>query len=771
MNGNALAPETVEDEYGASITKPEDALTDWAKEPSVALLKQDLESAKSSHNAAIAKINHWRDILEVQGSAKPKEFPNRSKIQPKLVRRQNEWRYSALSEPFLGTDKLFEVRPATFEDADSARQNELLLNHQFRTYLDRVRFIDEYVRATTDEGTSILRVGWVRETRQEKVDAPVYEMREPSPEDLQKFQQFLAMEAEDPNGFAKQAHPDLVATVDYFKESGELKVHTQTGVQQVEVEKVVRNHPTLELVDPRNVFLDPSAGGDQTKAKFLVYSFETSRADLKASGIQYQNLDKVLWGNNGPIDTTEHTPVTTDPTAQFSDKARQRIVAYEYWGFFDIAGNGELTPIVATWIGNVLIRLEKNPFPDGKIPFIFVNYLPKKRSVYGEADAEFLEDNQAVIGAAYRGIIDMLGRSANGQQGFAKGMLDPVNRARLDRGDDYEFNPSIHPQNGIVEHKFPEIPQSALLLLQQQNQEAESMTGVKSFHGGVSGDAYGPVAAGIRGMLDAASKREMAILRRLAGGLVEAAKRWISMNAVFLSEEEVVRTTNAEFVRVRRDELEGKFDLITDISTAEVDETKSQDLSFLLQTLGPVADINMVKMILAEITRLKRMPELSEAIRRFEPKPDPLEEKKKELEIAKLQAEIEEIQAKAAAARSKAAYTEAQADTEALAMVERADGIQHERDMEKVAAQAESQSTAQIVKALANPRKEGERPGAIDAAVGFHEASKRQPLSSTPIVDTTLGRDALALQDPTMSLGSKYFDPNLDPALNQGLNL
>ena len=59
-------------------------------------------------------------------------------MQPKLVRRQAEWRYSALAEPFLNSEKLFNVSPVTFEDEAAAKQNELVLNWQFRTKIRRI---------------------------------------------------------------------------------------------------------------------------------------------------------------------------------------------------------------------------------------------------------------------------------------------------------------------------------------------------------------------------------------------------------------------------------------------------------------------------------------------------------------------------------------------------------------------------------------------------------------------------------------------------------
>lgn len=42
-----------------------------------------------------------------------------------------------------------------------------------------------------------------------------------------------------------------------------------------------------------------------------------------------------------------------------------------------------------------------------------------------------------------------------------------------------------------------------------------------------------------------------------------------------------------EYVTIKRDELANEFDLEVDIATAEVDNAKSQDLGFMLQTMGP----------------------------------------------------------------------------------------------------------------------------------------------------------------------------------------
>lgn len=704
---------------GQSNSVPQN-LTNWKNEPTLLALKTDLESAKPYQQMIMAKVDEWNNLREIKGKAKPPEVKGRSKVQPKLIRTMNEWRYSALTEPFNSSQKLFKISPATWEDKAAADQNELVLNHQFRTKLNRIKFIDDYVRTNVDEGSCIVRIGWKRSTVMVKEEVPVFDLFDViSEEQLQPLQQALALRTENPRMYEEQVTPDIKECVAHYDETGQATYAIPNGTRTVDVEKVLENRPTLDVLDPHNVLIDPSCGGDFDKAMFAIVSFETCFADLKKEGKRYKNLDKVIWDNNSPATHPEHYTSTPD-TFQFTDKARKKVVAFEYWGFYDIDGDGTLKPFVATWIGNILIRMELNPFPDEKLPFEVSNYLPIKRELFGETDAELLGDNQAILGAVTRGMIDLMGRSANGQQGMAKGMLDPLNRRKYEEGRDYEFNPSMRPDQGVIEHKFPEIPGSAMLMLNLQQQSAESITGVKAYSGGISGEALGDVAAGIRGVLDAASKREMAILRRLADTLAKIGKKITAMNAVFLSDKEVIRITNTEFVTVNREDLKGNFDLITDISTAEIDNAQSQDLGFMLQTLGPNMDPTISMMILAEIARLKRLPELSHTLKNWKPTPDPVQAKKQELEVLKLEKEIAALEAKAQLDMAKAAEAMSNKDKKDLDFVEQETGTTHAREMQKQEGQAEGNQTLAVTKALLTPRKKDQTAPDVEGAIGYN---------------------------------------------------
>lgn len=731
-------PQATGSEYGPK-------LTEWSHEPTLQILKQDLESATPSHNAQLLDIQRWSDLRDIKGTAKLAKIRGRSSVQPKLIRRQAEWRYPGLSEPFLGSSKLFKVSPVTWEDDAGAKQNELVLNWQWRTKLNKVKFIDDFVRATVDEGTSIIQLGWDRVTVTVKQPAPVWSYYPlEDPQQVELLQQALQLKEEDPHGFDSQVTSELREAVKYFEETGDPVYAQQTGTQMVEVEKVLTNKPTVTVLDPNNVYIDPTCQGDISKALFVVVSFETNKASLLKQGKRYKNLDKVNWESNTPMTDANHA--TNTPTDfNFQDVLRKKVVAYEYWGFYDIYGNGKMVAFVATWIGNTMIRMELNPFPDEKLPFVIVPYLPKKRDLYGEPDAELLEENQKILGAVTRGMVDLLGRSANGQQGFAKGLFDALNRKRYEDGKDYEFNPSISPQNGVIEHKYPELPNSALTMLALQNQDAEALTGVKSFSGGLTGQAYGDVAAGVKGMLGAAGQREMSILRRLAMGMIEIGQKIITMNSAFLSEQEVVRVTNAQyiqlspnqqasaknagdqsddrFVTVNREDLIGNFDLEVDISTVEVDNQKAQDMAFMLQTIGPNSDPQISMMIMAEIAELKRMPALAHKLRTFKPQPDPMAEQMKQLQLENAQLENTKLKSEIGLNEAKTQEVVAKKDKTDLDYVEQETGTKHAREMEKQAGQAQGNQQLEITKALTKPRKKDESSPNLAAAIGFNQLS------------------------------------------------
>ena len=654
-------------------------MVDWKNIPTLKDLKDNLTEATPSHNNHVSTVNEY--ISTLRGELRAKIMEGRSKVQPKLVRKQGEWRYSALEEPFLSTNDMFKVSPVTHADVESARQNELILNKQFRVDIPKVKLINRLVRTAVNTGTVIIKLGWETEKDTVIEEVPVFT------KSLEETYEVLAQMVQ-----AGQISEEESIQI---LESGQ---PIQIGVESVEVEKEVINRPVVQIRDSRNVIIDPSCEGDIDNAQFIIDKFTTDLSSLKKDG-RYHNLDKIEEKNYATTDDTYYhdNDYKSDPSFRFTDKPRKKLVAYEYWGYWDIDDSGIVKPIVATWVGDTIIRLEENPFPDKKLPFVVIQYLPPdNETIYGDSDASLLKDNQDIIGAVSRATIDLIGRSANAQRGVRKDLLDPINRDKFNKGLDYEFNPVNSPNDAIVTSKLPEIPRSALEVIQLQNNEAEALTGVKAFTGGISGDALGSSVGGVRSALDATAKRELGILRRLSEGIKQVGRKIISMNAVWLADEEIIRITDSEFVNIKRSALAGNFDLSLEVSTAEMDNQKAGELSFMLQTTGNTLPFDITKIILCKIADLRKLPDLSKMIQDYTPQPDPFVQEKNRLEIellkaqisnenAKAQENIVDVQLKAAktqAELAKARLSGSKADEVDLNFLEQSSGLKQERALE-----------------------------------------------------------------------------------------
>lgn len=689
--------------------------TGWENPPKTSQLITEMEDAIPYHSTQVQKIDEWLENLNASQSktkeGTKKKSKTRSEYQPRLIRKQAEWRYPSLTEPFLNTPDMFQVEPRTAMDVRRSVQAGLMLNYQFNNKINKVSFVDEFIRALVDEGTAIVRTAWNYTTRTETREVPVIEYRRSND---QKYGQRIAELIE-----ASQSNPDILNTLpepnrialELSIENGYPVKAVDTGETEIEeYEVVVNDEPELEVCDYRSVMIDPTCKGNIDKANFVIYKFETSKAELQATGL-YKHLDLINLDDSSILKETDDIEDNHSVDSfNFKDDARKRIVAHEYWGYWDVDGNGTTKPIVATFVNNVMIRLEENPYNHGKLPFDIACLMPKRKSVYGEPDGELITDNQKVVGALSRGMIDLMAKAANSQTGYAKGFLDPLNRKRLANQQDYEFNPTKPPDRSIYQHKFPEIPASAYNMVQMHQNDAESFTGVKAFQQGINGDSLGSSVGGIRSALDAAGKRELSILRRAVACMISVGKKILSMNAQYLDGEQFVKVTDEEFVEINPDDLTGEFDLKLDISTAEADNEKASELAFMLQTMGNNAPFDITKMILIDIARLRKMPSLVKQLENWQPQPDPYEEQMKEvtlkLEMAKaieMETQAKKNLASAEKELANARKLSSEADMTDLDYVEQETGTKHARELQNMRQQSEGNIQHELVKAqLAN---------------------------------------------------------------------
>lgn len=706
---------------------------DWKNEPELAELKKDFDLVKSNHDTEVAKITKARNLKNIEGGAKLAKVAGRSNVQPKLIRKNNEWQYASLANPFLSTEDVFNAYPVSAEDVYAAEQNGLLLNYQFNNKLRKVKFINDLVHDCVDNGVVFARVGWKTVTSQIVENTPVFSYSVAQDYDMPYLEGLAKLQNEQPNEFLAYATEEDKESLNSTLRNNAPTIAKLERYDETPKEILVHNHPEVTVVDYRNLYVGPCYNGDITTAEFVIYSYETSIADLRKDG-KFTNLDSIENKSENILADNDHTPSKFyEDGSNFALKDdRQRIVAYEYWGNYDINDDGIFVAITATWVGSTLVHLDRNPFPDQLHPFVAACSNHITNSVYGEADAHVLEDNQAIVGAVTRGMIDLMGRSANAQTGVRADALDPINLRKFNNGENYMYRPNVaDPRSMMVTHTYPEIPAAAFNMIQYQQNEAESMSGVKAFNSSLSGNSLGDTATAVRGVLDATAKRESNIQMRIAECIIAIGKKIIAMNGEFLSETEVIRVTGSKFVTVRRDDLAGNFDLRLSISTAEADNAKAEELAFMLQTTGNTLDFSITQHILVEICKLRKMPSLAQKIEQYTPQPDPMAQRKAQLENLLLEAKIMEAQANAGVKasetdlnRQRAITEQAQAlnmqadtDLKKLDYVEQESGTKHARDLATVGEQAKSNAKFKLMTEAykrsldSNPTHNGEGNG------------------------------------------------------------
>jgi len=337
--------EKVEDISIESVYKNDDSstdeLTDWKNPPTVDDLKSDLTSAEPAHSTHVTKVQGYLQNLD--GKLKGKLPKNRSQVQPKLIRKQAEWRYAALSEPFLASKDLFNVDPRTYEDGEGAEDNEMLLNYQFNTKIDKTAFIDEYIRTAVDEGTVVVQVGWKYEEEERMVDTPIIT----TPEQAQAVMLKAVQEG-------RISQEEAIAKL----QNGE---QIKLGTRKVRKTVPKYNHPTLRVCEFDELVIDPTCEGDISKAQFVISPFETSISELKRD-TSYKNLDKLLGTGENVIDAdtadAKFLELFNDEengSFDFKDAPRKKFTAYEYVGYWDIDKTGITKPIRAVYVGSTMI--------------------------------------------------------------------------------------------------------------------------------------------------------------------------------------------------------------------------------------------------------------------------------------------------------------------------------------------------------------------------------------------------------------------------------
>jgi len=650
------------------------------------IIEHDLSKSRPYHDDVMADIDRW--MKEYHGEPYGNEEPGRAEIVWKLIKKQGESLISNIIKPFSGNYDIVELTPITEADVYKTKINEKLINHFWNKEFEPLHFLKTLGKVMVPEGTVFIRVGWEHEVKEKRTKIPL-------------------------EAFTDEMRERLGSRGAEFNEvDGEIEII---------VRKILSNKPTAKVVRNEDIYVDPTADSLE-EAKFIIYEMRTSLGDIVKDDIYDEDavkrLKKIIFNNDDRRRDGFDLHDYNESDFTFMDEARYKVKLYEYWGDYDIEGDGHLEPVVATMAEysdgeekhRLVLRMERNPFPFKRPPFVSIVLYEDPFKIHGKGLSDIVGDEQKLSTSIVRGIIDNMAMSNNGIKFFKKGALDPVNWNRLKRGDRFvEVNTTDSITASIMDGNFNQLPQHVYGMLQMLDVQAESLTGISKMMQGIPGSEIKSSASNFSAMMTQSQIRLLDIVNNINQGLKKIFRMWLEMSVRYIDNDEIKRITGIDVPAIKEQETRRlakefgidqlpedtamkammlvaqevedmfsrkdlKYDIKIKVGTDGLKQIKIQNLNMLMQQLAPLAETGSVppdaiKLLVADLADQLDRPDISQMITQYTPPPPSQEQQMAmQLQMAKLEAEVTKDKALAANAIARTQNVGAKTQKELASM-------------------------------------------------------------------------------------------------------
>ncbi len=648
------------------------------------IISNDIDNSIGLKNEITSKIKTW--ISEYNGDKYGNEVEGRSEIVWKLIKKHVNALVPNITKPFAGSNTIAVCNPRTPNDYYNAKIDEKVVNFFFSRGFNKKKFLKNIAKMIGKEGTCFIRVGWKRTVKRNEIKV-------------------------------SSLPPEIE---DKWKKKGAKIIPTEGGYKIV-TERVIENRPTAKIVRNESIRIDPNASGLED-ANFIVYEYFTNISEIMSKkefdGESVARLKAFIDQNQ---DTFSDYEIHQENIYgfEFKDKERKRIKVYEYWGNVDLDKDGFTEPIVAVVAetsivvdGNskrqrFILKAKENPFPFKRIPFVLIPFDYEPFEIFGEPLAEIISDEQKFSTAIIRGIMDNINEANNGTKFVKKGALDGVNYKRLMRGERVVEVNTATPINQILyDGNFNELPASVYNVLQMIDQQSEALTGINKYMQGIVAPDQRTTATQFNATMTQSQIRLLDIVDNIANGLKEMFMMWIEMSREYLSDKEIEEITGYSLTELRVketkklvaeygieelpedtkakamqlimkeiddmfDRKDAKYDIDIKVGTDALKQIKINAINMFLQQSAPLVNAGVIgggviKHLIADFAELLELEKTADMIRRYEPKPNPLEEQMAQAELAEKIAKAKKEEALGANAMARTRMTDVKAQKEMI---------------------------------------------------------------------------------------------------------
>lgn len=373
--------------------------------------------------------------------------------------------------------------------------------------------------------------------------------------------------------------------------------HPDTGVvigqmpvlDEAEVEAVIRDHSTFEVIDPRDFMLHESArslqarepGGAQYVINRCWYSMEQLRSFER--GGYFQNVDQL---NESRDQSDEYS----DREQQLFQTSRTKdlIESLEYWTYRD----GRMMRAI---VGNrkvVLSPFQPSPFEHGDYPFVISSSMPQLFTLRGMSTVELVEKLQEMLWALQSQRLDNIELINN---------AIILIRSDLEGTEKFPWHPGaqwfVDSPNDVS--SFTPPYQLASLTLEAEAQlkgDLQNVTSAAPFASGVTSNVDQSTATGVSIIMNNAQKALQARKNRALRALVREANMRLKNCQQFISDRQLLHIVGPDGTRAFREidpvDIQGEFVFELDaIGDSQMRQEKRAEATQLVQVLAQVAPL------------------------------------------------------------------------------------------------------------------------------------------------------------------------------------
>jgi len=609
----------------------------WKNTPTLDDLKSEVVGAEYANTAKDSRIISYRDSYREavvknvadRGSKKIKSNYRSRIIEDEVLSASSELQYH-ITNP----SRLFSVSSVD-NNADSAKEHSLLLHKQFDSLKSDLS--DEASTAFAIDGTLCLKTGWKLVEKTTEVIQPVMST---NIEEAQLFIQSIT---------SPQKRHKLETML---QETGNVPVR----FERITTKVISENTLTISTVNPLTLLVDPKAK-KPSDIQFVVEIHETDYISLVNSKGNFKNLKalkRYIKNSSSGADITtleDYDPrVDEEGMFEYSDMAKKKFTVHEYWGYYDINNNNTLEPIVAMWVDEILIRLERSPYPFKELPYDFTSYYPVYGSIWGTCIPDRLSDEQKSKTGTFRAIQDITDTEASDQEFVDTSIfVNDLQISNYKAGKTVYLKKGAEPARGI--YKRNTFPVSGTLFdqLELYNNNIVNKTGNFT----TDQMQYTETTAGNSDVIDGITYKKKSVIRRFLNIFEAVGRKVTKMNSAFILEGDTKYSDDrsaktGKLCPVDIGLLQGEVFVSIDILTTKDADAKAAKIVSLMNTAVGSMSEDISSMHYMKIAELWGMYDLAEGIEQemiaranYQPSEEELELKR--LEIDKLRLDNDKI--------------------------------------------------------------------------------------------------------------------------------